>query len=119
MGPMTGRAAGFCAGYSVPGYMNPAGGRGYGYAGFGRGRGFGGGWGRRNWYNATGMPGWQRVGQGLPAWGNPGGYDGYAAPSAPTAEQEKADLKQQAQFLQDSLGEINKRLEELEKEKDD
>ena len=23
MGPMTGRAAGFCAGYSVPGYMNP------------------------------------------------------------------------------------------------
>jgi len=27
MGPMTGRAAGFCAGYRVPGYMNPAGGR--------------------------------------------------------------------------------------------
>jgi len=24
MGPMTGRAAGFCAGYPVPGYMNPA-----------------------------------------------------------------------------------------------
>ena len=23
MGPMTGRAAGFCAGYPVPGYMNP------------------------------------------------------------------------------------------------
>ena len=23
LGPMTGRAAGFCAGYSVPGYMNP------------------------------------------------------------------------------------------------
>ena len=27
-GPMTGRAAGYCAGYPVPGYMNP--GRGYG-----------------------------------------------------------------------------------------
>ena len=27
MGPMTGRAAGFCAGYSVPGYMNPVAGR--------------------------------------------------------------------------------------------
>jgi len=27
MGPMTGRAAGFCAGYPVPGYMNPAVGR--------------------------------------------------------------------------------------------
>ncbi len=24
MGPMTGRAAGFCAGFPVPGYMNPA-----------------------------------------------------------------------------------------------
>ncbi|MBN1125682.1 MAG: DUF5320 domain-containing protein [Sedimentisphaerales bacterium] len=64
-GPMTGRAAGFCAGYPVPGYINPAVGRlgfygpvGYGspYAcwvspwlrrrfgfglGFGRGRGRG------------------------------------------------------------------------------
>jgi hypothetical protein len=51
-GPMTGRAAGYCAGYSVPGYMNPR--RGYG-RGFGRGggRGFGRGWGRgygRGWY---------------------------------------------------------------------
>jgi len=39
MGPMTGRAAGYCAGYPVPGYMNPVGGRGYG----GWGRGFRGG----------------------------------------------------------------------------
>jgi hypothetical protein len=51
-GPMTGRAAGYCAGYAVPGYMNP--GRGYG-RGFGRGwgRGFGRGRGRgfgRGWY---------------------------------------------------------------------
>ena len=63
MGPMTGRAAGFCAGFPVPGYMNPALGRagfygaGYGapYAswpnpwlrrGFGFGRGFGRGRGR-------------------------------------------------------------------------
>ena len=29
MGPMTGRAAGYCAGYPVPGYMNPAGGAGW------------------------------------------------------------------------------------------
>jgi len=27
LGPMTGKAAGFCAGYPVPGYMNPAVGR--------------------------------------------------------------------------------------------
>ena len=73
MGPMTGRAAGFCAGYPVPGYMDPAvGGAGFygagapavgpysaGYGmpyggrvnpwlrrGFGFGRGFGRGWGR-------------------------------------------------------------------------
>ena len=41
---MTGRAAGYCAGYTVPGYVNPR--RGYG-------RGFGRGWGRgwcRGWY---------------------------------------------------------------------
>ena len=27
MGPMTGRAAGYCAGYNMPGYMNPYGSR--------------------------------------------------------------------------------------------
>ena len=59
LGPMTGRAAGFCAGFPVPGYMNPVMGRagfygsGYGmpYGGWGRrglgfGRGFGLGFGR-------------------------------------------------------------------------
>lgn len=45
MGPMTGRAAGFCAGYPTPGYMNPYGGR-YPYGGFGFGRGNGRGLGR-------------------------------------------------------------------------
>ena len=33
LGPMTGRAAGYCAGYPVPGFMNPYGGR-FGRAGF-------------------------------------------------------------------------------------
>ncbi len=49
MGPMTGRAAGYCAGYPVPGYMNPIpGGYGYGFGrgGWGRGRGRGGSRGR-------------------------------------------------------------------------
>jgi hypothetical protein len=51
IGPMTGRAAGFCGGYPVPGYMNLTGWRSR-YWGFGRsrgrgcGRGFGRGWGR-------------------------------------------------------------------------
>ncbi len=30
MGPMTGRAAGYCAGYPAPGYANPIPGRGFG-----------------------------------------------------------------------------------------
>ena len=72
MGPMTGRAAGYCAGYGVPGYVNPIAGRAapyvptapygapvpyapapYGYSpyglmpyGRGGGRGFGRGFGR-------------------------------------------------------------------------
>ena len=80
MGPMTGRAAGFCAGYPVPGYMNPvvragfygaampavgpygAGAYGYGmpYGGWGnpwlrRGFGFGRGFGRgRGWGRGRG-----------------------------------------------------------------
>jgi len=37
LGPMTGRQAGYCAGYSLPGYMNPTPGRGlwtrFGYSG--------------------------------------------------------------------------------------
>jgi len=104
-GPMTGRAAGFCAGYSEPGYMNPVAGRGYG----GRGRGFcgrGSGRGWRNWYYATGLPDWARAGFGF--WG-------HAAPTA-SAEQELTGIKQQADFMQDSLSQINKRIEQLEKE---
>jgi len=49
-GPMTGRGAGYCAGYSAPGYVNPipprSGGFGYGHGGWGRGRGWGRGFGR-------------------------------------------------------------------------
>lgn len=127
-GPMTGRAAGFCAGFSAPGYANPIGGRGYwgGGRGMGMGRGRGGGWGRRNWYYATGLPGWQRAGYGMPAWGGyAGGTHGYPAaypggfPAGPTAEQEQQALKQQSEYLQQSLDDINKRIEELEKEKSD
>ncbi|MFA5125865.1 MAG: DUF5320 domain-containing protein [archaeon] len=44
LGPMTGRGMGYCAGYNMPGYMNPCFGRGFG-RGFGAGRGFG----RRFW----------------------------------------------------------------------
>jgi hypothetical protein len=116
MGPMTGRAAGYCAGYPVPGFMNPVGGRGY--WGWGRGRGGGRGW--RNWYYATGLPGWARAGYGWPAWGGVAGPYAYGgAPFAPTitVEQELAGLKQQADYFQDALDEIKKRIEELESQK--
>jgi hypothetical protein len=111
---MTGRAAGFCAGYPMPGYMNPVGGRGY----WGRGRG--GGRGHRNWFYATGLPGWARSGYGLPTWGgyvNPYAYS--VAPSAPnlTAQQELDGLKGQAEYLEDSLDGIKKRIQELESQK--
>jgi hypothetical protein len=79
--------------------MNPVGGRGLG--GWGRGRG--GGWGRRNWYYATGLPFWARA--------MPGSF------GAPSAEQEREALRQQSQYLQESLDSINKRIEDLEKEK--
>jgi hypothetical protein len=52
LGPRTGRAAGFCAGYGMPGYMNPIPGRGFcgwGGGGFGRGMGWGRGF-RHRWF---------------------------------------------------------------------
>jgi hypothetical protein len=116
LGPMTGRAAGFCAGYAVPGFMNPVGGRGY--WGWGRGRGGGRGW--RNWFYATGLPGWARVGYGMPAYSgavNPYAYGGAAFAPAITEQQELDGLKGQAEYLEDALDGIKKRIEELESQK--
>jgi hypothetical protein len=117
MGPMTGRAAGYCAGYGVPGYMNPTAAWGAG-AGFGRGSwGRGGGRGRRNWFYATGMPGWARATRGLPAWGGVGwGYPAAAAPYGPSAQEQADMLKQQAEFLEQQLVGIRERLTALEAE---
>ena len=114
MGPMTGRAAGFCAGYPVPGFAGPTGGRGFG---FGPGRGRGGRRGRRNWFHATGLTGWQRAGIGWPAYGAPAAYPApYTAPVGPdvTKEQELDVLKGQAEYFEDALEGIRKRIEELE-----
>ena len=100
MGPMTGRAAGFCAGYSVPGYANPVGGRGMGM-GWGRGRGFGRGFGRG------------RAGYGFV---NPYVYGGAFAPTV-APKQELDSLKGQAEYLEDALDGIKRRMEELESQK--
>jgi hypothetical protein len=114
MGPMTGRGAGYCAGYGAPGYANPMPGWSFG---MGRGRGRGGGWGRgwRNMYYATGLPGWARYGY-TPAWGAPpaAAYGPYGAP--PTREQETEFLKSQAEMLKEELDAISQRIAELEKQ---
>ena len=93
MGPMTGRGAGFCAGFAIPGYVNPI---GYGFR-FGRGRGF---W--RMFY-ATGLPRWARF----------GAQDANRAYFASDADQ-KEFLKRQAKFLENQLDDVKKRLDELE-----
>jgi len=122
---MTGRAAGYCAGYAVPGYANPIPGRGFGYGGggFGRGGGGGGGRGRRNWYYATGQPGWARAAAGMPAWGAPGvGVGVPPAPAympayaAPTSEQEIEALKAQTEHFEGVVRSLRDRITELEGE---
>jgi Family of unknown function (DUF5320) len=108
---MTGRAAGLCAGYNVPGYMNPA--RGGGFRGGGS---WGGGRGWRHWYYATGLPGWARAGMGMPAWGAvPYPYAGPAGPVMP-AEAEVDALKAQAGYLEQTLESLRHRIQKLENE---
>ena len=122
MGPMTGRAAGFCAGYDAPGYANPVPGRGFGRGVWGRGWG-GGGRGWRHMYYATGLPGWVRFGysqwpapQMAAAWGaEPWAY-GAPAPGPMPREQELQVLKDHAEVLKAQLDEISARIGELEKE---
>ena len=106
MGPMTGRGAGYCAGFAVPGYANSWGGRGRGY-----GFGLGAGWGRgRGW-------GWRAAGPGY----------GYLPPSYPVApvtglygsqpqdkEAQLSFLKQQAEMLSESLTNIEKQIESFQ-----
>jgi hypothetical protein len=111
-GSKTGRAAGYCAGYSVPGYLNPLPGRGFGRLGGGRGRGFfgpGRGMGRGRGfaygYSATGLPGWARYGEYAPE---------DFVPTAMTPARESELLKNQARYLQDDLNAVNKRIKELE-----
>ena len=90
LGPMTGRAAGHCAGYPVAGFVNLSPRRGF----WGWGRG--GGRGRRRWFRGTVWP--------------------YEAPVDPTIteEQELETLKAEAEDFEGALKGIKKRIEELE-----
>ncbi len=90
MGQQTGRAAGFCAGFQSPGFMNRGGGRGFrGQCGQGAGRGW------RNRYCEPTFP--VNTQQG-------------------TTLNELEYLKEQAQYLTRSLDEINKRVEQIQAE---
>ena len=66
MGPMTGRGAGYCAGYNVPGYMNPN-------TGFGSGGG--------GAYYGVAFPTYGAMPYGMYGMsGYPGYYPGMAVP---------------------------------------
>lgn len=113
MGPGTGRAAGYCAGFNVPGYMNPVPGRRFfprhwGFAG--RGRGY------RHWFYATGLPFWARVNPYMygsqPFYGMPQGY----TPPQMTKEMEINLLKREAEDLENTLKQIKERLAKLAEE---
>jgi len=105
MGPMTGRAAGLCAGNAAPGSVTSPGGRRFG--GQGRGGGHRRRRGRRNQFHATGVPGWQRAALG-------------AVPPVPVAsptegqEDELDALKRQADGLSRTLDDIKARIADLE-----
>ena len=102
MGPRTGRAAGYCAGYPAPGFMNPL-----PRGGFGRGRGFGRGmswrrgfgWGRRAWNYPT---------QPVPA------YPTQYQPQM-TKEQERQFLEQDIKALEAEQKDLNQELEAVRK----
>ena len=97
-GPMTGRAAGYCAGYPVPGFMNPNRGCGRGLArrrGRGRGRGFG-----RDWN----VPIYQPVMQPPTPDQELATLENYQK----QLETEKADLNQEAEAIKTRIDELKK-----------
>ncbi len=112
LGPRTGRALGYCAGYDAPGYTRGIGwgrgggfGRGYG-RGFGRGygRGYGRGWGYRDSYYVPYAP--------APVY----------APAQPLTSSDQLNmLKQEKEYLdsemkgmQSAIEDISRRISELE-----
>jgi len=103
MGPLSGRAAGRCAGFDIPEFFNRAVGRGFG-PGYGRPHGMSWGRGRgwRHMYWATGLPGRLRSGR----------YFDREEKIDPDFE--KQSLKDQESILQSELDTIKKRLGELE-----
>jgi hypothetical protein len=104
MGPMSGRAAGYCAEFHTAGFKNRPLWQDFRF-GFARNFGLGtrgGGYGWRHMLWATGLPGWMRLGR-------------YSAPQPNTdASLERQALKSQAEALQSQLDLIKKRMSEIE-----
>lgn len=108
LGPMTGRGAGYCAGYNAPGFANPGFGRGRGFAGRGAGFGAGGGFGRGYGRGFGAGRGW--------APGYAGRFDYAAEPYyEPTEEEEMAALRGEAEMLEARLAGIKKHLNTMGK----
>jgi len=104
MGSMTGRAAGFCAGFDRSGFKNYYGGRGFGGS-FGRGMGRGLWRGMARWDFADVAP------YEVPTYG--------AVPYGPAIynpNQEMEILQNQAKVLGNQLDQIRKRISDLEAE---
>ncbi|MFH1079175.1 MAG: DUF5320 domain-containing protein [Pseudomonadota bacterium] len=99
MGPMTGRGAGFCAGYNVPGFADAAPGGLF----FGRG-----GRGRRNRFFATSQTGWMRGGMGFRPFGA-------VAPQFST-EEELHQMHQEADYLEKTLSALRDRIARMKTE---
>lgn len=102
LGPRTGRAAGYCAGYNIPGYANPGYGRGFG-------RGWGRGFGRGFWGRGRGF-GWRGI------YPYPAPYYPETYPE-PSRDEEKVYLEDMIKGLEEDIKMIRERLQELSKEK--
>ncbi|PVX27608.1 MAG: hypothetical protein CW716_01440 [Candidatus Bathyarchaeum sp.] len=107
-GPMTGRATGYCAGYSIPGYMNPTGGYGRTRS-RARGRGWGRGFGRRG-----------RIAYQQPVIVQPVVQPQHKPPIQQTPEQEivalenyQKELQLEKKDLDEEMGGVTARIEEL------
>lgn len=111
MGAMTGRAAGFCAGFGMPGYANPVAGRGMGY-GLGGGRG-------RAWGCGGPSAGLRAGGRGWRNAFNPFGWSGGTAMpfAAPSQKQQRDALKSQADYFENALKDLRDRIKEIESAK--
>jgi len=112
-GSRTGRGAGYCSGYHMPGYANsdiPRFGRGFGF-----GRGMGRGFGRGFWGRGRGF--WHR-GYYPESYYEQTPRPYYREPyTEPNPGEEKQYLEQMVKDLDEELKHVKDRLQELSKQK--